>query len=108
MADVWAKREAMYPPGRVATPLEVAEAIGVSPRTLQRACHDELGASPRDVILAVKMRRAHDLLTTGRWRVGEVAEQVGFESPYHFSRRFKDLFGRPPSAVIPSRIASDS
>jgi NAD(P)-dependent dehydrogenase (short-subunit alcohol dehydrogenase family) len=28
VADVWAKREAMYPPGRVATPLEVAEAIG--------------------------------------------------------------------------------
>ena len=28
VAEVWAKREAMYPPGRVATPLEVAEAIG--------------------------------------------------------------------------------
>jgi NAD(P)-dependent dehydrogenase (short-subunit alcohol dehydrogenase family) len=26
--EVWAKREAMYPPGRVATPEEVAEAIG--------------------------------------------------------------------------------
>jgi NAD(P)-dependent dehydrogenase (short-subunit alcohol dehydrogenase family) len=26
--DVWAEREAMYPPGRVATPMEVAEAIG--------------------------------------------------------------------------------
>jgi NAD(P)-dependent dehydrogenase (short-subunit alcohol dehydrogenase family) len=26
-AEVWAKRDAMYPPGRVATPLEVAETI---------------------------------------------------------------------------------
>jgi NAD(P)-dependent dehydrogenase (short-subunit alcohol dehydrogenase family) len=26
--EVWAKREAMYPPGRVATPMEVAETIG--------------------------------------------------------------------------------
>jgi AraC-like DNA-binding protein len=87
---------------------ELAAAIGVSTRTLQRACQDELGASPRDVILAVKMRRAHELLASGRWRVGEVAEQVGFDSPYHFSRRFKDLFGRPPSSVIPPRAASDS
>ena len=28
VAEVWAKRVAMYPPGRVATPQEVAEAIG--------------------------------------------------------------------------------
>jgi NAD(P)-dependent dehydrogenase (short-subunit alcohol dehydrogenase family) len=27
-AEVWAERAAMYPPGRVATPIEVAEAIG--------------------------------------------------------------------------------
>jgi NAD(P)-dependent dehydrogenase (short-subunit alcohol dehydrogenase family) len=27
VAEVWAKREALYPPGRVATPLEVAEAL---------------------------------------------------------------------------------
>lgn len=96
----------------VAEPLpvgDVAAAIGVSPRTLQRACQDELGASPRDVILAVKMQRARDLLAGGGWRVSEVAERIGFDSPYHFSRRFKDLFGQPPSAVIPTRhLDSDS
>lgn len=87
---------------------ELATRCGVSLRTLQRTCQDELGASPRDVILTVKMQRAHELLTSGRWRVGEVAEQVGFDSPYHFSRRFKDLFGKPPSAVIPARAANES
>ena len=82
---------------------DVAAAIGVSPRTLQRACQDALGASPRDVILAAKMQRARDLLAGGGWRVSEVAERIGFDSPYHFSRRFQDLFGQPPSALIPSR-----
>ena len=87
-------------------PVSVRSAPGEQPTIpeIMAACHDELGASPREVILAVKMRRAHELLASGRWRVGEVAEQVGFESPYHFSRRFKDLFGRPPSAVIPPAI----
>ncbi|MEZ4388079.1 MAG: helix-turn-helix domain-containing protein [Candidatus Krumholzibacteriia bacterium] len=82
---------------------ELADALGVSVRTLQRECRLGLGASPREVILAVKMRAAHDLLATGRWRVGEVAEQVGFDSPYHFSRRYKDFHGEPPSAAIPAR-----
>jgi AraC-like DNA-binding protein len=81
----------------------LANGIGVSPRTLQRTCQDELGAPPRDVILAVKMRVARAELSSGNWRVGEVASRVGFDSPYHFSRRFKDFYGTSPSAVIPSR-----
>jgi AraC-like DNA-binding protein len=85
------------------TVTEVAAALGVSTRTLQRECRQALDASPREAILAVKMRAACDLLATGRWRVGEVAEQVGFDSPYHFSRRFKDVHGVPPSAVVPAR-----
>jgi AraC-like DNA-binding protein len=87
-------------------PLSVAvaaAALGVSVRTLQRECRLALGASPRDVILAVKMRAAEDMLATGRWRVGEVAEQVGFDSPYHFSRRYKDFHGKPPSSAIPAQ-----
>ncbi|MBD3220226.1 helix-turn-helix domain-containing protein [bacterium] len=82
---------------------EVAAGLGVSPRTLQRACRQQFGASPRDVILAVKMQAARDLLASGRWRVGEVAERVGFESPYHFSRRYRDFHGEPPSSAIPGR-----
>lgn len=81
----------------------VAADLGVSARTLQRACRDELAASPHDVILAVKMARARDLLSGGGWRVSEVAEQLGFDSPYHFSRRFKELVGQPPSSLLPGR-----
>jgi AraC-like DNA-binding protein len=82
---------------------DVALGVGVSPRTLQRVCRDEFGASPRDVILAVKMRSAREALAGGRLRVHEVAAQVGFDSPYHFSRRFKAFYGEPPSSVIPPR-----
>jgi len=52
------------------------------------------------------MRSAREALASGRWQVREVAEQVGFDSPYHFSRRFKDFHGEPPSKVIPSRPAT--
>ena len=80
---------------------DLASGAGVSQRTLQRICREELGAPPRDVILAVKMRSAREDLATGRYRVHEVADRVGFDSPYHFSRRFKDFHGRPPSDVLP-------
>jgi len=83
----------------------LARELGVSPRTLQRELKTTLQCSPRDAILAVKMRAARRMLESGELRVSEVAYRVGFETPFHFSRRFKQHFGHPPSALI-DRIRS--
>lgn len=86
--------------GENITVAQLAEAVNVSPRTLQRAMGEALGNSPREVILALKMRQARALLETGEWRVGDVAFELGFESQYNFSRRFKGFFQVTPSSVI--------
>ncbi len=77
----------------------LARVVHVSPRTLQRGIKDALRCSPRELILAVKMKEARRLLETGTIRVSEVAYRVGFDTPDHFSRRFKDYHGVPPSTV---------
>ena len=77
--------------------------VHVSPRTLQRGIKDALHRSPRELILAVKMKEARRLLETGALRVSEVAYRVGFDNPDHFSRRFKAYHGVPPSALSRSR-----
>ena len=80
---------------------ELAAAVFVSPRTLQRALKRVLGHSPKEEILAVKMEESRRLLTSGALRVNEVAYRVGFVSADHFSRRFKSYHGVTPSSVIP-------
>ena len=47
----------------------------------------------------VKIRRAQDLLNAGGLRVTEVANMVGIQDIYYFSRLFKQITGIPPSDV---------
>ncbi len=76
---------------------DLADALHTTPRTLQRGFKRALDCTPRELLLTVRMREAKRLLKTGLHRVSEVAYQVGFEDPAHFSRRFKAYYGRSPS-----------
>lgn len=76
---------------------DLAQALHMSSRTLQRGLKRALGCTPRELILAVRMTEAKQLLKTGVHRVGDVGYQVGFEDPAHFSRRFKAYFRCTPS-----------
>jgi transcriptional regulator GlxA family with amidase domain len=77
----------------------LADVLHVSPRTLERGLKDALGCTPRELILALRMGEARRLLETGALRVNEVGYRVGFDSPEHFSRRFREFHGIAPSAV---------
>lgn len=88
--------------GEVLGPADLASEIHVSLRTLQRSLAAELGCTPRELILGVKMHAARKLLASGRVRVGEAASRVGFDDAAHFSRRYKAYFGHPPSADRPA------
>jgi AraC-like DNA-binding protein len=81
-------------------PAELASELSVSLRTLERALTAELGCTPRQLILAMKMREARRLLETGRYRVNEVAHRLGFSSPSNFSRRFRSFYHMSPTAFL--------
>ncbi len=81
---------------------ELAKALHTTPRTLQRGIRRALEATPRELILAVRMTEAKRLLKTGVHRVSEVGYMVGFEDPAHFSRRFKAYFRCAPSEFVRS------
>ncbi|MEW6338485.1 MAG: helix-turn-helix transcriptional regulator [Acidobacteriota bacterium] len=84
--------------GESLTPHQLAHELCVSLRTLERGLALTLECTPRQLILALRMREARRLLREGA-RVGEAAELVGFANPFHFSRRFKEFFHVPPSEV---------
>lgn len=81
------------------TPASLAAHFHVSLRTFQRRIKSGLGANPQDLILAARLEHAHELLQRGELRVSEVASRVGFEDFSHFSRRFREAYGHPPSQV---------
>jgi AraC-like DNA-binding protein len=82
-------------------PAQVAGELFVSLRTLERGLAMTLDCTPRQLIIAMKMREARRLLLDGRHRVADVAERLAFADPFHFSRRFKAFYGISPSDVKP-------
>lgn len=79
--------------------LDIARELHVSARHLERLFHAELGVSPSEFARTLRLRRAHDLLVDTRQPISEVALDTGFADGSHFSRRFRDTFGKSPSQV---------
>jgi len=52
--------------------------------------------SPYRFLLRLKMNLAAERLQAPRALIKQVAEQIGFGDPFHFSRTFKSVFGVPP------------
>lgn len=76
--------------------IELAEAVFMSPRQLQRKLKALLGISPAAYIRDFRLTRAREALESGR-PVTDVALDCGFSSPSHFSQSFRARFGTRPS-----------
>jgi AraC-like DNA-binding protein len=74
----------------------LASLLGLSTRGLQRDLA-ELGQSYRKMLTKVRMQRALDLIETNRTSLTEIALEIGYNDPAHFTRAFKAHFGYPPS-----------
>jgi len=81
-------------------PSDLADELCVSLRTLERGLARSLECTPGQLILTVKMREARRLLSSGQFRVGEVAHRLAFADAPHFSRRYRRFYRCPPSAHI--------
>ncbi|MFJ8492928.1 helix-turn-helix domain-containing protein [Streptomyces sp. NPDC094038] len=85
----------------VARPLtaeRLAEAAGVSPSTLSRVCRRHLGVSPVAGLELLRLARAEPLLWLSNLSLRAIALQCGFADAYHFSRRFRAVYGMSPTA----------
>lgn len=77
----------------------LAERLGIGPRHLSRLFAEHLDASPRQVALSLRVRRAERLLEDGELPLTAIAARAGFPSPRRMSAAFTRLYGRPPSAL---------
>jgi AraC-like DNA-binding protein len=75
---------------------ELATLAHVSREQLRRLCHRQMGCSPMDHVLSLRMRRAQNLLRTGDVKLNVISLLVGYSTPFAFSAAFKRFTGISP------------
>lgn len=76
---------------------QIAEALGVSRRTLDRRFERALGRTVREELVRVRMQSARSLLADRTRRIADVARACGYATAASFSRAFRRHAGRWPS-----------
>ncbi len=81
----------------------IAQAVGMGPYYFSRLFKESTGQSPHQYVVEARVRKAKELLTTGRFTISEAAHHVGFVDQSHLTRHFKRVFGLPPRRLLESR-----
>jgi AraC-like DNA-binding protein len=84
--------------GTAWTVQSMARDAGLSVRRFRQVFPEITGASPKEFYDQLRMQQAYELLQNRICNVSETSVQLGFSSPFHFSKAFKKHFGMPPSA----------
>lgn len=78
---------------------EVALKNHVSPNYLSYLFKKKTGYNLWEYVIKLRMEESKRLIQTTDLRRYEISEQVGYESPEHFSKIFKKYFGMSPSEM---------
>jgi len=78
---------------------EMAQIACMSREHLRRLCKRELGRSPNQHLIFLRMRRARDLLVSTNDTIEAISSAVGYENPFTFSNTFQKWMGRRPSSL---------
>ena len=84
-------------PAKWWTVSEMAEYSGISENQLRRVFLKHTGMSPKDFIDNVKTQLAIEKLCNSGLMIKDIAESIGYSDVFHFTRRFSQLTGMPPS-----------
>jgi AraC family transcriptional regulator of arabinose operon len=82
---------------------ELAAEAGMTPRSFRRRFTQEVGQSPRNYVIACRIGHAKDMLGRTELPIKQIAQQLGYNDVYFFTRQFKKVTGVAPSAYRKSR-----
>lgn len=85
--------------------VDLATAVGLSRRQLERLFETKLKTSPARIYKRVRMDRAKTLLLQTKVPLVEIAIEIGFDSASHFSKVFKSIYGETPASMRSGREA---
>jgi transcriptional regulator GlxA family with amidase domain len=76
---------------------EIADATGVSLRQLERLFHRYHDVTPAQHYLALRLRRARELLAHTSAPIMQITVACGFQTASHFCKAYRAQFGHSPS-----------
>jgi len=80
-------------------PLEaLADRFAISYERLRKIFRQRMGLSPGEYRIRRRIERARELLTSSPAPLEEIASELGYSTPFAFSRQFKQVVGMPPSS----------
>ncbi len=82
---------------------KMARVACLSERQLERLCFRQLGRTPRQHLIWLRMHRAAALLSSSDQKIETIALEVGYSNPFVFSSTFKRCMGWYPSRY-PGRV----
>lgn len=75
---------------------EMAEQTGLSPSHFSALFKKKTNNSPVNFFTYLRMQKASTLLENSHLKIKDIARQVGFQDPYHFTRVFTQFTGHAP------------
>ncbi|MFD0960235.1 helix-turn-helix domain-containing protein [Paenibacillus chungangensis] len=75
---------------------EVAEEVGISPGYLSQLFKELTGTNFVDYVTGLRMEKASELVVSTGLSIEQIAQQVGYNSPTYFIKKFKGSYGVTP------------
>jgi AraC-like DNA-binding protein len=77
----------------------ISKSIYLSPAYISKVFREEIGESPINYLIKIRLSKARELLMEGGHSIKEVARAVGYEDAYYFSKLYKKYNNVSPSKV---------
>ena len=88
--------------------VEISRSVNLSRRQVERLFDKEMGRSPARYYLEIRLDRARHLLLQSALPIVEIAVASGFVSASHFSKCYRELYGRSPQGERAARAAASA
>ena len=72
---------------------DLARASGYSSSHFRAICIQVLGQTPNNLLIQARINQAKNLLEHSHFSIGTIADMLGYENVYYFSRQFRMVAG---------------
>lgn len=77
---------------------EIADRLKLTPNYLSSLFAKSMGVSFSHYLAKMRIQKAKELIDSGKYKVYEVGDMVGYKNPEYFTKVFKEFVGATPSA----------